>query len=161
MNGGPHIALQNIGGSNSKIAHHYGEAVSEYAIGEFGLITPNFDNQEKRAIHMQRGFSRLMQIARYTYQLPRKDRQNRRRGGRYEIEECLRGNVGDPFPYLSQGARVLIAFSSTFFGMALAAWRIYRGWGLFDSPRRGTLFGVGLWVLECLISLLGRALAWP
>ncbi|MGA9725706.1 MAG: hypothetical protein WBQ86_24855, partial [Candidatus Binatus sp.] len=151
----------NIGWPYAEIFEVNLEFMGQHAIDELRLRTFDSRNQQERPINVQCTFRRPVQFASDADQQIAKHGHRQSRGSYYEIEEGLRLNRPDPFPNLPQDARVIIAIFSNFIGAGLSVWGIYRGWGLFDSRRRGRCFGVGMCLLGCLISLLGQALAWP
>jgi hypothetical protein len=133
--------------------------------GAFGnsqiLFVRRFSKVQLRLSGSYRRFCSGLHVASHYNQLAGKNRQEYGGNRDYEIRKTLGRNAREPFPHLPQGARVLIAIFATYFGARLAAWGIYRGWGLSDSRRRGAWFGASVCLLGCLISLLGQALAWP
>jgi hypothetical protein len=167
--GGTSYIINNIGWPDAEVSQADFKFIDiQRLIGAPVAVHVNelhIGNEQKWPIDVQRGFGRGLQVAGDAYQLASEDREKDRGESNNEIRPSLsrhtRDGGDDPFPNLSQFWRVVIAMVSTYLGAGLAAWGIYRGWGLFDSRRRGAWFGVNLCLLGTLIALLGQALAWP
>ena len=161
--------VNNIGWPDTEISQAHVELINvQHLIGAAIAGEPktlHVRDEQKWPVDVKRGFACGLHLSSRVNELASEDRHEYGGDSHHEIKERLSGNIrkpaADPFPELSQAWRVLIAIASNFIGAGLAVFGIYRGWGLFDSRRRGACFGVGLCLLGCLISLLGQALAWP
>ncbi len=162
--------VENVGRTNTEILNRDIEIkmvneVDRYGRANVGVGMRNSDrnigDKQKWPPYMQRRFSGLMQIPCDTDKKTSKNCENCSCDSGYERKKPLSRNAADPFPNISQPARVLIAITSTLFGAVLAAWGGFSGWGLVGLRRRGAWFGVCLCFLGGIISLLGQALAWP
>jgi hypothetical protein len=163
--GGTCYIINNIGWSDAEVSQTDFKFIDVQKPISVQINELHIGNEQKWPIDVQRGFGRGLQVAGNADQLASEDCEKNRGESDNEIRPSLsrhtRDGCNDPFPNLSQFWRVIIAMVSTYLGAGLAVWGIYRGWGLFDSRRRGPVFGISLCVLGSVISLLGQALAWP